>query len=212
MRLRRVSRIIDPTRTDATRLGTALLLAGTIALSGQVLAQDTTADTATSTETTQTAESSDTTDDTAQTTETQSEDTATAEDTASDEMDAKMKLAEDGDRDAAYDLAKHNLELDEPDHDKAAHYAAIALNDGGEDWAAKFVSDTGDWPKDFWKALQVKLKESGDYRGAIDGLPGYGTQLAVRTYAGIKAAVVKTNTRKKKTYYRKKQRRGSYHN
>jgi len=124
------------------------------------------------------------------------------------EIERLKQLASEGDRDAALALAKRYVLGDEPDYDAAANYAIIALADGGETYAAEFIPNTNAWPRKFWRALQTKLQEQGAYRGAIDGLPGNGTRRAVKTYADVKAPVVKSV--RKKPARRKKIRRGSH--
>ncbi len=128
-------------------------------------------------------------------------DTKSADETT--EIERLMKLARDGDKDAALALARHYVSGDAPDNTAAAESAAIALVDGGEKYASEFVPNTKAWSREFWRALQTRLQQKGVYGGAIDGLPGRATQRALKTYAGIKAPAAKTIrtkiTRRKKT-------------
>lgn len=109
----------------------------------------------------------------------------------SDAMVADLRRkALDGDRDAATDVARY---YDRSGNAKrAAGYALIALEKGGEEQVEPYVSDTKAWSKDFWASLQVHLQAEGMYRGGIDGVPGPGTKAALQRYAGIKVEVVAT--------------------
>ncbi len=127
----------------------------------------------------------------------------------SDEIRSLIEQAGDGDKDASLALAKHYASGAEPDHETAAKYAMIALADGGQKYAAPFVSNTRAWPRDFWRMLQLELLTNGDYSSTIDGLPGPGTQRAVWAHAGTKPPVT---TQRVKRKYRKKVPRGSHSN
>lgn len=213
-----MSRILDTIKRNAifTASGAAMLVAASAVMVSGIDSK------AWATDGVQVAQSTETTDTTAaeqpaaeaEPAATTDETAATAEPTDGDDEKAKMKAAaKGGDRDAAVTLAQEYAQAEEPDHDMAAEFALIALKDGGQKYAAKFIPNTKAWPRDFWRAVQTQLKEHGSYRGAIDGLPGNGTQLAVMSYAGIKANAVTAKPRKK--YYQKPQkktRRGSYSN
>ena len=194
-----------------------LVVAGAMMLDTKALAMDG-VQMAQSTETTDTTTAAEqpateTTDTAAEQPAAEQEPAAAAENTDADDEKAQMKqAAKGGDRDAALSLAEEYARAEEPDHDMAAEFALIALKDGGQKYAAKFIPNTRAWSRDFWRAVQTQLKEHGAYRGAIDGLPGNGTQLAVMSYAGIKPAAVTAKPRKKYTQPRKKKPRGSYTN
>lgn len=107
----------------------------------------------------------------------------------SDAMVADLrKKALDGDRDAATDIARY---YDKSGNAKrAARYALIAIEKGGEEQVEPYISDTKAWSKDFWAALQLQLQDEGMYRGGIDGVPGRGTKAALQRYGGIKVETV----------------------
>lgn len=111
---------------------------------------------------------------------------------------AKLRnKANGGDRDAALELARHYEEAGQPE--RAAEFAMIVIKDAGDKGADHFLSDTGAWTKDFWKALQGKLRDQSLYAGGIDGVPGQGTKRAVSSYAGIKVAQPTVTQKRRKT-------------
>lgn len=129
----------------------------------------------------------------------------------SGEIRALMDKAGVGDRNAALTLARHFASGPQPDYETAAKYAMIALDDGGRKYAVHFIPNTRAWPREFWSMLQLELLTNGEYAGALDGLPGRGTQKAVWTHAGIKATAPPPRVRVNKPP-RRRTPRGSFTN
>ncbi len=114
----------------------------------------------------------------------------------SDQNEVRVALAKlrrkalDGDREAAIELAGHYDGEGKPE--RGAEFALMAIKDGRDNGAAPFLSNTKAWSKEFWSAVQGRLKDEKLYRGIIDGLPGRGTKRAVQAYAGIKVPIAPT--------------------
>lgn len=122
--------------------------------------------------------------------DTPAEASAPEENEAPDALAKLRQKALDGDRGAAIELAGHYDGEGQPE--RGAEFALMAIKDGGDESVAPFLSNTKTWSKDFWSAVQARLKKEKLYRGIIDGLPGGGTKSAVQAYAGIKTPIAPT--------------------
>ena len=116
----------------------------------------------------------------------------------SSKLDRLHQQADGGSRSAALRLARHYDDNAFPDAEAAAQYASVALRNGGRGYARHFLPGSRAWSRQFWTAFQRQLRAKGAYKGPIDGLPGRGTNRAVKVLAGLPEALSPAPAKKRR--------------